>query len=276
MLALAALHNIPGGGLAEAGNRDERREEPAVPDEEFCGMRCVKVNIVKRESAQIEFIADFERRQQIFFLVRMIRIGVDALDVLLHSLDAMCHHHGVEAVLLTAAVEIGRIKRQRVMYLEPRDAEGHHDIGRSVRLREEVFDLFAGFDVPFRHLMLAHLLHNALRPRLALVDRALSDGLHEFEGTLLRQTALDEIEHDIVAAADGLIDRGRAAQDQVLRVAEPNIRAVGEAGKADERIELRRLGVHEHPAGEDRAEFRNADCADLRQDLVMLIAEHLA
>ena len=124
--------------------------------------------------------------------------------------------------------------------------------------------------------MLAHLLHNALRPRLALVDRALSDGLHEFEGTLLRQTALDEIEHDIVAAADGLIDRGRAAQDQVLRVAEPDVRAVGESGKADERVELCRLGVHEHPAGEARAEFRNADCADLRQNLVMLIAEHLA
>ena len=51
---------------------------------------------------------------------------------------------------------------------------------------------------------------------------------------------------------------------------------MGESGKADERVELRRLGVHEHPAGEDRAEFRNADCADLRQDLVMLIAEHLA
>lgn len=61
-------------------------------------MRGVKVNIVEREAAQIEFIADFERRQQIFFLVRMVRISVDTLDVLLHSLDAMCHHHGVEAV----------------------------------------------------------------------------------------------------------------------------------------------------------------------------------
>ena len=59
VLALAALHDVPGGGLAEAGNRDERREEPAVPDEEFCGMRGVKVNIVEREAAQIEFIADF-------------------------------------------------------------------------------------------------------------------------------------------------------------------------------------------------------------------------
>ena len=56
VLALAALHDVPGGGLAEAGNRDERREEPAVPDEEFCGMRGVKVNIVEREAAQIEFI----------------------------------------------------------------------------------------------------------------------------------------------------------------------------------------------------------------------------
>ena len=83
VLALAALHDVPGSRLAEAGNRNERREEPAVPNEEFCGMRCVKVNIVEREAAQIEFIADLERRQQIFFLVRMIRIGVDALDVLL-------------------------------------------------------------------------------------------------------------------------------------------------------------------------------------------------
>ena len=107
------------------------------------------------------------------------------------------------------------------MHLEPRDAERHHDVGRRVRLGEEVFDLLAAADVPVRHAGGLHFLFCAVRQAAAL-----SDGLHDLERPLFRHSALDKVEHDVVAAADGVVDAGGLGQDEVSRVAEPDVRAV--------------------------------------------------
>ena len=116
------------------------------------------------------------------------------------------------------------------MHLEPRDAERHHDIGDRVRLREEVADLGKRLDVPLRHIVLAHFLdpHRPV-PCLAGFDLALSDGFHGLKAHLRVKPHRNEVEHNVVTAADGLQNARRAANDQILRVAEPHVRAVGEA-----------------------------------------------
>ena len=133
----------------------------------------------------------------------------------------MAHHRRVKAVLLAPAVEIRGVKRQRLMHLEPRDAKRHHDVCRRVRLREQILDLLAGADVPVRHAGRLHLLLRALGQAASLTD-----GLHDLERPLFRHTALDEIEHDVVTAADGVVDAGGLGEDEVARVAEPHVRAV--------------------------------------------------
>ena len=70
------------------------------------------------------------------------------------------------------------------MYLEPGNAERHHDISDRVRLREHILDLLAGIDVPFRNVLLVHGGLHLLGQTLAL-----SDGLHRLE----RQLGLDAL-----------------------------------------------------------------------------------
>src|SRR5699024_9069339 len=111
----------------------------------------------------------------------------------------------VEGVLLAAAVEIRAVKLQRAVDLEPGYAEGHHDIGHGVGLREEVFYLPAGADIPVRHARVVHLALRALGQAAALAD-----GFHYLEALLVRHALRDEVEHDVVAAADGLLDARRA------------------------------------------------------------------
>ena len=45
----------------------------------------------------------------------------------------------------------------------------------------------------------------------------------------------DQVEHDVVPAAHRLQNGGGAADDQILGVAQPHVRAVGEAGEPQQR-----------------------------------------
>ena len=107
------------------------------------------------------------------------------------------------------------------MHLEPGDAEGHHHIGHRVGLGEQVGDLLTGADVPVGHPVLLHLL---LRPFGEAP--ALSHRLHDLEGALGVHALGDQKQHDVVTAANGLVDLGGARGDQVLGVAQPHVGAV--------------------------------------------------
>ena len=72
------------------------------------------------------------------------------------------------------------------MDLEPRDAEGHHNIRRRVRLREEIFDFLARADVPLRNARGLHLVLRALGKAPAF-----SDSLHDLERALFGHAAFD-------------------------------------------------------------------------------------
>ena len=104
--------------------------------------------------------------------------------------------------------------------------------------------------------MVAHGLLPALLEALFL-HLALTDGLHDLEGHLGIEAHGDEVEHDVIAAAHRLQNGGRAADDELAGVAQPHIRAVGEAGQAHQRVEILGHGVHEHTAGEAGVELRD-------------------
>ena len=91
------------------------------------------------------------------------------------------------------------------------------------------------------------------------MDGALTDSLHKLEGPLALHAFGDQVNHNVVTAADTLIDRSDALDHQIADVAGPHIGTVREAGKAHQRIELLGLCVHQHLAGKVRAEFRNTD-----------------
>ena len=137
-------------------------------------------------------------------------------------------------------------------------------------LGEQIGDLLAGADVPVRHPVLLHLLLRPLRQAAALPHR-----LHDLEGALGVHPLGDQEQHDVVPATDGLADLGGARGDQVLGVAQPHVGSVGEAGQADQDIELVGLGVLQHPPDEGGAELRDGSAAGGPQDLVVLIAQHL-
>lgn len=79
-----------------------------------------------------------------------------------------------------------------------------------------------------------------------------------------------EIEHYIVSAADGLVDRCYAVNDEVADIARPDVGTVREAGQTNERIKLRWLRIDEHLARKASAELRNADAAGLADDIVVI------
>ena len=270
-LALLAAGKVERGGLAEAGDRHERRAELAVlGDEELRRIGLIEVDGRKLKAAHIELIDCVQRDEQILLVRGEIRAAAHFVYLAAHGVRAAGHHPGVEAAFLAAAVEIRAVERERQVDLEPRDAESHHDISHGVSLREEVGDLAAGLDVPIGHAPVAHLLFGVAGKLPALLDLALTHGLHRLECEGRLDADGDKVEHDIVTAADGLVDVCDAVYDEVMDVARPHVGAVREAGKPDERIELLGLGVDKHLAGERRAEFRDADGAGLADDRIVV------
>ena len=175
------------------------------------------------EAAQAEFVADFKRRHQVLLHGGRVLVVFNLADAAAQRVGVLAALGGVEC--LGADGEERRVERERLVHLEPRD-----NVCDRMRFREEVTDLRKRFDVPLRHVVLAHLFdpHRPV-PRLAAFDLALSDGLHDLKAHLRVKPHRDEVEHEIVTAADGLQNARRAADDQILRVAEPHVRAVGEA-----------------------------------------------
>ena len=257
-LTLALFDRVECRGLAEPMHRDQRRQQAALRDLEARRVRVVDTDCVEVEPAQVELVAHLERHHQVLLDGGGILVVLDLMDLALDRVDPGAAVLRVER--LRADGEERRVERERTVYLEPRDAEGHHDVGHGVGLGEQVADLGQGLDVPLRHLVGPH---GVLPPVLeaTLFHLTLSDGLHDLEAHLGVQAHVDQVEHDVVAAAHGLQNRGGAADDQVPGVAQPHVGAVGEAGQAHQGIEVLGLGIHQHLPGKRRAEFGDADGA---------------
>ena len=92
------------------------------------------------------------------------------------------------------------------MHLKPRNAERHHDVCDGVRLREKVGYLAAGLDIPVGYVHLPHLLLSIAGELTAFLDLALTHRLHRFKRKRRLHSLLNEVDHNVVTAADGLVD----------------------------------------------------------------------
>ena len=166
------------------------------------------------------------------------------------------HQHGGSVKAVPAHGEVRGIVRQGIVHLEPGDAQGHGHVGHGVALGEHVLDLLAAVDEPGGHVMVQHgLLH------LGLEALALADRLHGGEGQLRLHALVNEVVHDVVTAADAFVQLGGAGADDILGVAQPHVRAVAQAGDADQLLHGGGLGVVQHAPHEGRAKFGNAEGA---------------
>ena len=223
-LSFPTPHQIPGGVFAQSGNGYKGRQDFPVDDQKLGGVALVHIDWQEGKAPEVVFIDHFHGRQQVLILIGGIFIGLNGIHVGHNGFHALGHEHRVKAALLAASIKIGGIKGQRMVDLEPGNTEGHHYIGHGVGLGEQIFDLLAGANIPIRYPRVDHFLLRALRQTPALSDR-----LHDFKGTLLRHPTGNQIQHNIVTAADGLVNRCGFGCDQVLGVAQPNVCAVGEA-----------------------------------------------
>ena len=125
-------------------------------------------------------------------------------------------------------------------------------------LREHVFDLQAGVVIPLRHPRLLHrLLH------LRLQSLPLTHGFHCLEGHRRILALADEVNHNIIAAADAACQRADALCNQIRSVAKPHVRSVGKARNLDQLRQRCRFGILQHSHDKLRSEFRNTERADL-------------
>ena len=111
------------------------------------------------------------------------------------------------------------------MHLEPGNTEGHHNISRRMSLREQVADLGQRIDIPVGHIVLLHGLHPAVL-KSALLDLALTDGLHDIERRQRLHALIHQIKHDVIAASNRRINGGGTGDDQIPGIAQPHVGAV--------------------------------------------------
>ena len=82
---------------------------------------------------------------------------------------------------------------------------------------------------------------------LGFESSSLPDRLHDLERVGVREPVADQVEHNAVARPDDLRDIADARLDEVLRVAEPDVGAVGQARDLEQIGKVFRLRVHQHP-----------------------------
>ena len=114
-----------------------------------------------------------------------------------------------------------------MIHLKPGNTERHHDVSHRMGLWKKIFDFLAGTNVPVRYAGIDHLLLRTFGQ-----SPALSHSLHDFEGALFRHAAGNQIKHDVITAPDCLVNRCGFGGNQILGIAQPHIRAMGEAGQA--------------------------------------------
>ena len=96
---------------------------------------------------------------------------------------------------------------------------------------------------------------------------ALSDGLHRLERQLGLDALQDQVVHNIVSAADTAGQRNALA-DQLCGIAEPNVRAVRQAGNRNQLRERRWVRLLYHAAHELGAELGHRHTAEVTEDRV--------
>ena len=127
-----------------------------------------------------------------------------------------------------------------------------------MRLREHVADLLTRPDIPVRHILGFHRFFP-----FRLQPFSLSHALHDRKGKGTLHPFVDQVDHDIISCTD----RGRNSRltglYQLLRVAEPHVRPVGQSGDTDQVRKSLGLCIFHHLDNKVCPELRDAKAAQL-------------
>ena len=141
-----------------------------------------------------------------------------------------------------------------------------------MRFWEHIFDFQTAVNVPLRNIVILQHL-DALR-RKGLGRFALTGILHDLERLFRLNALVQQIGHDAVTGPDDIRNGAGAVVDEILGVAQPYVRSVGQTGNLQKVAELLGLGIQQHLDGKARAHFRNSQTAGLAVDFFRRNAQH--
>ena len=107
---------------------------------------------------------------------------------------------GLGFKILTAHSKYGCIKHKRLMHLEPAKPYSRSDIRSSMGFREHILDFKAAVDIPFRDIMLTHILLHFFCKKLRCLT--LTGYLHDLEGKLRLYPVIEKVGHNRVTGTD--------------------------------------------------------------------------
>ncbi len=170
------------------------------------------------------------------------------------SLLAKTHHLITE--IICSDTEECCIVLKRIVDLEPGNSPRHHDICRSMCLREHVLDLLTRPHVPVRYSVGCHLSLPILPfVTFALGNYSLTNLLHDVEGKSGIKSHVYQINHDIITAADSCRYSTLARLDEFLRIAQPYIGSMCQTCYSHKIWETCRLCIYKHLHGKVSSEL---------------------
>ena len=153
-----------------------------------------------------------------------------------------------------------------LMYFIPCKAQSSNNVSRSMSLREHIFNLIAGINIP---LFNAYRLHCLLIRRKLLRRFTLTGIFHNLKAILLFKrwfltrfsfilfSLMEKIGHNIITASYNLGNRARTVLNKLLSITEPNVCAVGKTRNLQKVGKCFRLSLKKHTDNKRRTHFRN-------------------
>ena len=213
--------------LSHARDRRKGRQKGVFMQDEFLRIGGIEIDRLTGEAAQVHLPCELQDNERVLLLVVQLaavltRLSEERVDCRTHGILAL--RDDVRIELCGADGEVGGVVCEWIVHLAERNTVAHHDIRGRMGAREEVFDLLAGLDVPLGDPARAQFLHDIGRD-----TSALSHILHRLERQQRLDAVLHEVVHDVVTRGDRVLQRTRARLDEILCVAEPDVRPMGKA-----------------------------------------------
>ena len=177
----------------------------------------IQIDFQKFKTSCIEFLYDLHITQSILLFLGKIRVCFISFDMIINSRFTLTHQ------TIIKSREKGCIIGQRFMDLKPGNTDTHHNISHRMGFREHIFDLFAGPEIPVRHIM---FFHDFLIIRCQALP--FTDTFHDLERLFGFNPFVDQIDHNIISCTDGCGNLGFSLLDQRLCIAQPYIRTMGQ------------------------------------------------